>query len=162
MKKRFSMLHMIIIMASTALITVSVVFAVLLYSGVFGQKYTISFSASEVTADNVNKFNQVKELLKRDYYKAVDENVLLEGAVAGLAESLDDPYTTYFNKDQMKSFMEKSDGSYVGIGVSVNSDENGILTVIEPMVDSPAEKAGLKKGDKIVTVDDTDVTAIKD
>ncbi|NTV90748.1 MAG: S41 family peptidase, partial [Clostridiales bacterium] len=52
--------------------------------------------------------------------------------------------------------------SYVGIGVSVNSDENGILTVIEPMVDSPAEKAGLKKGDKIVTVDDTDVTAIKD
>ncbi len=153
---------MSIIMAATALVTAAIVFAVLLFSGFFGPKYVISFDPEDVSAENVSKFNQVKEMLKDEFYQDVDENTLLEGAVGGLAESLKDPYTVYFNKEQMQSFLEKSEGSYVGIGISVNTDENGILTVVEPMPESPAEAAGLKKGDKIVKVDDTDVTALKD
>jgi carboxyl-terminal processing protease len=58
--------------------------------------------------------------------------------------------------------MEKSEGSYVGIGVTVNTDANGLLTVIEPFENSPAEEVGIKQGDKIVKVDNTDVVAIRD
>lgn len=123
---------------------------------------TVSFDPKVVEPVNVRKFNEVRKILKERYYQEVDENKLVEGAIAGMAESLGDPYTVYFNKEQMKSFMEKSEGSYVGIGVSVIMDNNGILTVVEPFEDSPAQKAGLMQGDKIIKVDDKDVTGIKD
>jgi carboxyl-terminal processing protease len=125
-------------------------------------RYVISFNADEVSYKNVSKFNQVRNILKNDYYKPVDENIMLEGAISGLADSLEDPYTVYFDTDQMKSFMEKSEGSYVGIGVTVNVDEKGLLTVIEASEDSPAKHAGMMQGDKIVKVDDVDVTTLSD
>lgn len=142
----------------TAIICAGVFFAIRF----FNPDYEISFDPKSVSISNINKFNQVRSILKNDYYQKVDENDLIEGAVGGLADSLKDPYTVYFNKEQMKSFMEKSEGSYVGIGISVNSDENGLLTVIESFEDSPAQKAGIIKGDKIIKVDDEDVTAIRD
>ena len=125
-------------------------------------RYNIAFDAKTVNIENVRKFNQVKEILKNDFYKGTDENKLLEGAIGGLADSLADPYTVYFNKEQMTSFMEKSEGSYVGIGVTINPDDNGILTVVEPFDKSPAQIAGVMQGDKIVKVDDKDVTTIGD
>jgi carboxyl-terminal processing protease len=150
------------IVVATAIITVCAT-AIVFYSiDNLNSRYIISFSADEVNYKNVSKFNQVRNILKNDYYMPVDENTILEGAIAGLAESLDDPYTVYFNTEQMKSFLEKSQGSYVGIGVTVNVDEKGLLTVIEASEDSPAKQAGMMQGDKIVKVDDTDVTNISD
>lgn len=128
----------------------------------FNPNYAIQFSSDNVDYENVKKFSRVKSLLKEYYYKDVNENEMLEGAIAGLTEALQDPYTVYFTKDQMKQFIEKSQGSYVGIGVVVTMGEDGILTVVEPFEDSPALKAGITKDDKIVKVDDTDVTAIRD
>lgn len=128
----------------------------------FGNRYNISFDQSKVSADNVKKFSQVQGLLESKYYESVDENKLLEGAISGMADSLNDPYTVYFSKDQMKSFMEQTDGSYVGIGVSITMDNSGLLTVVEPFEDSPALAAGVKKDDKIIKVDDKDVTTIRD
>jgi carboxyl-terminal processing protease len=58
--------------------------------------------------------------------------------------------------------MEKSEGSYVGIGISVNIDSDGLLTIIEPFEGSPAKSAGMKQGDRIIKVDGKDVTAIRD
>jgi len=128
----------------------------------FGHRYNISFDQSKVSSDNVKKFGQVQSLLESKYYEDVDENKLLEGAISGMADSLNDPYTVYFNKDQMKSFTEQTDGSYVGIGVSITMDNSGLLTVVEPFEDSPALAAGIKKDDKIIKVDDKDVTTIRD
>lgn len=162
MDKKFSLRQVIIISAAA-----SVLIAALLIGGYAGWRflnpeYAVNFDPDAVKYDNVKKFDQVRSILKRDYYQSVDENVLVEGAVSGLADSLKDPYTVYFNKDQMKSFMEKSEGSYVGIGVSVNTDSNGILTIVEPFENSPAKLAGLKQGDKIIKVDDKDVTSLRD
>ena len=95
---------------------------------------------------NVKKYKEVYNLLRKYFYKEVDENVLLEGSIAGMANALEDPYTVYFPKEQMELFMERSRGSYVGIGVTVNMPEDGILTVVEPFEDSPAMKAGMKMG----------------
>lgn len=145
----------------------SILSASILAAGYAGWRYlnprfTVNFDPASVKYDNIKKFSQVRDILKQDYYKKVDENILVEGAVSGLADSLRDPYTVYFSKDQMKSFMEKSQGSYVGIGVSVNTDSNGVLTIVEPFENSPAKLAGLKQGDKIIKVDDKDVTALRD
>ncbi len=162
MEKKYSKRQM------SFIVTVAVILSICMTSAAFYMIYTwktryiISFDADSVRYENVSKFNQVRAILKEDYYLEVDENDLLEGAVSGLAAALKDPYTVYFNKEQMTRFMEKSTGSYVGIGVSVNSGEDGLLTVVEPFNKSPAEEAGIKKGDKIVRVDDKDVTDIRD
>lgn len=162
MDRKFSLRQMTVIVAAAVILAICATTAVFVLADMNRNRYVISFDPESVSYNNVNKFNQVRNILKEDYYQQVDENALLEGAVSGLAESLKDPYTVYFNKDQMKSFMEKSEGSYVGIGVTVNTDNNGLLTIIEPFEDSPAQQVGMKKGDKIVKVDDTDVTAIRD
>ncbi|AEV67221.1 S41 family peptidase [Acetivibrio clariflavus] len=128
----------------------------------FNPNYAIQFDSSKVDYENVKKFARVRNLLKEYYYKDVNENKMLEGAISGMTEALEDPYTVYFTKDQMKQFMEKSQGSYVGIGVVVTMGEDGILTVVEPFEDSPALEVGIAKDDKIVKVDDKDVTTIRD
>ncbi len=162
MDKKFSIRQVAAIVMTAVVITACLTVMTLHSLNSIKNRYVISFDADEISYENIRKFNQVRNILKKDYYLEVDENQLIEGAVAGLAESLNDPYTVYFDKDRMKSFLEKSEGSYVGIGVTVNVDEKGLLTVIEPGEDSPAAEAGMKKGDKIVKVGDTDVTAISD
>ncbi|NLO38377.1 MAG: S41 family peptidase, partial [Ruminiclostridium sp.] len=81
-------------------------------------KYSIQFS-QDVSRENIINFNQVKSMLMKNYYQPVDENVLLEGAIQGMAEAMDDPYTVYYTPDQMKDFKEKAGGTYVGIGVTM-------------------------------------------
>ncbi len=162
MEKKYSTRQVAAIVAVTVAFSICIT-AIALYSFILvGNRYTISFNADEVKYQNVTKFNQVRNILKSDYYKDVDENILIEGAVSGLAQSLKDPYTVYFNKDEMRTFMEKSEGSYVGIGVTVNTDENGVLTVVEPFENSPAAVAGMRKGDKIIKIDDTKVDSLGD
>ena len=79
-----------------------------------------------------------------------------------MAQAVDDPYTVYYTAEQMKDFMEKQSGNYVGIGVTVYMDENDLLTVSETFAGSPAKEAGMRIGDKIIKVDGEDVTSIKD
>ncbi|MGI6668410.1 MAG: S41 family peptidase [Acetivibrionales bacterium] len=162
MDRKFSIRQVAAIV--TAAVTAAVCLTIFLFFTVnsFSKRYIISFDADSVNYKNISKFNRVREILKKDFYRNIDENKMIEGAINGLVESLNDPYTVYFNKDEMKAFMEKSQGSYVGIGVTVNVDENGLLTVIEPFENSPAKSAGIKQGDKIIRVNDKDVTEIRD
>ena len=122
-------------------------------------QYQISFNRN-VSRENIINFNRVKTILMQTYYEAVDENKLLEGAISGMAQAVDDPYTVYYTAKQMKDFMEKQSGNYVGIGVTVYMDENDLLTVSETFAGSPAKEAGMRIGDKIVKVDGEDVTPI--
>jgi carboxyl-terminal processing protease len=124
-------------------------------------QYQISFDR-EVSRENIINFNRVKTILMRTYYQDVDENRLLEGAIHGMAQAVDDPYTVYYTAEQMKDFMEKQSGNYVGIGVTVYMDENDLLTVSETFAGSPAKEVGMRIGDKIIKVDGEDVTSIKD
>lgn len=124
-------------------------------------KYNIQFS-QDVSRENIINFNRVKSTLMQNFYQEVDEDKLLEGAIMGMAEALEDPYTVYYTPEQMSDFMEKNQGSYVGIGVTVFMDEDEILTVSETFAGSPAKEVGMRNGDKIVKVDGEDVTAIKD
>lgn len=78
------------------------------------------------------------------------------GAISGLASSFNDPYTVFFNPEENKSFNEEIKGSFEGIGAEVGI-KDGTLTVISPLKDTPAFKAGIKTGDKILKIDN-DIT----
>ncbi|ODM26628.1 peptidase S41 [Clostridium sp. Bc-iso-3] len=128
----------------------------------FNPEYAITFDKNSVDFENIQKYNEVKRLLNGYYYEEVNQNDMLEGSIAGMVDSLKDPYTVYFTKEQMKVFDENTTGSYVGIGVSLNMDEEGLLTIVEAFPESPAKDVGMMSGDKIVKVDNEDVTTIRD
>jgi carboxyl-terminal processing protease len=75
------------------------------------------------------------------------------GAIKGLAESYGDPYTTFFPPQETSDFKAEISGSFEGLGIEV-AERDGILTVIAPLKNTPAYKAGLRPGDKILKIDD--------
>lgn len=109
---------------------------------------------------DVKKYNllfQVRDALLTKYDGEIDDDELLEAAIKGMTDSLNDPYTVFMNQDEYKSFVEQSEGHFVGIGAQMAIKDDKI-TVVAPIEGSPAEKAGLKSGDIILKVDDTEIT----
>lgn len=86
----------------------------------------------------------------------VDDTLLLQGAIRGMMESLGDPHSLYMDPQETKDENAILSGEYEGIGAWVDTGEE-YLTIISPMTDSPAEKAGLLPGDKIIAVDGQDM-----
>jgi carboxyl-terminal processing protease len=84
----------------------------------------------------------------------LDYQKMVYGAIGGLLNSLDDPYSVFMEPQDSKRFLDDINGSFGGIGAEVGI-RKGILTVIAPLEGNPAQKAGLKPGDKILKVDDT-------
>ncbi|MBX7316489.1 S41 family peptidase [Clostridium chauvoei] len=119
---------------------------------------------SEVAQDlkdiqDIGKYNllfQVRDALLSKYDGEIDDEKLLEAAIKGMTSSLKDPYTVFMNSQEYKSFMEQSEGHFVGIGAQLGI-KDGNVTIVAPLEGSPAEKAGLKTGDVILKVDDKDV-----
>lgn len=89
--------------------------------------------------------------LEQDKIKAQE---MVYGAIRGLVKSLDDPYTVFFNPKETESFAEEMSGEYQGVGMVVGMKDNQ-LTVISPFKATPADRAGLKPGDRILEVDET-------
>ena len=82
----------------------------------------------------------------------MDDQKIIYGAISGMAKSLGDPYTDFFNPQQAKMFKQDLMGSFDGIGVEVAIKKDQ-LTVVTPLKDTPGERAGLKAGDQIIKVD---------
>ena len=106
--------------------------------------------------DNVN-FGLFWEVWNSVQEKYVDKNKLdpqkmLNGAISGMVNSIGDPYTVYFEPVTSKKFEEEISGAFGGIGIEIGK-KDGILTVISPIKDTPAFRAGLKAGDKIIKID---------
>ncbi len=121
-------------------------------------RYYIHFDASEVDKDNIEKFNEVRSLLQEKYLEYTNENTLLEGAIAGMAESFGDPYTRYVDKETWDLMTEDSEGEYSGVGVTITVPTvgTGILILVVNEI-GPAHEAGILPGDRVVRVDDYDV-----
>lgn len=108
---------------------------------------------------DVSKFKklfQVRDVLYKLYDGEINEDTLVEGAIKGMTNSLNDPYTVFMNKKEFSDFNERNEGNYVGVGLQVAAKDEDIV-VIAVFNDSPAEKAGIKPGDKIKKVAGTDV-----
>lgn len=75
------------------------------------------------------------------------------GAIEGLADSFGDPYTVFMRPEDAKAFAEDIAGNFSGVGMEIGLDKDGVLTVISPLKGTPAERAGILSGDKILTID---------
>ncbi len=106
-------------------------------------------------------FWRVWELLKEKYVdkSSLDAQQMVYGAIKGMVKATGDPYTTFFDPKETKSFSEDIQGSFEGIGAELGVKDE-ILTVIAPLEDSPAQKAGLRSGDKILKIGDKSTTDI--
>ncbi|MFC3886558.1 S41 family peptidase [Bacillus songklensis] len=98
------------------------------------------------------KIRQAYDLISTQYYKDVDKDKVLDGAIQGMVETLKDPYSVYMDKETSEQFTQSLDSSFEGIGAEVSMVE-GKVTIVAPFKDSPAEKAGLKPNDQIVRID---------
>lgn len=105
----------------------------------------------------MRKLLGIKEFLEDYYYKEIDRGKLEEGAIRGMLQSLEDPYTVYMTREEYEDFMVHTTGTYGGIGIVVEKGEDGYITIVAPIEDTPGERAGLKAGDKIIKVDGKDV-----
>lgn len=90
--------------------------------------------------------------------KINDQNRIY-GAISGLMDSLEDPYSVFFSPDEAKAFEEEIAGNFIGIGMEVGLKDK-ILTVIAPLKDTPAYRANIKPGDKILKIDKTVTTGL--
>ncbi len=105
----------------------------------------------------------LETLIDEYYYKDVDTQTLVNGALKGMVSALDDPYSVYYTEDEYKAYNEKNDGTFVGIGALVSKDsETGYLKVVKVYTGAPAETAGLKEQDLITRIDNVDVQNVRD
>ncbi len=106
------------------------------------------------------KLATVKEYIETYYYQDTDEDKMLEYAIQGMLSSLDDPYTFYYNEQAWSDMWEDDEGVYAGVGLQLLGNyETNVVTVTQVFKDTPAEGAGVRKGDQLIRVDDIDVDA---
>lgn len=146
---------MLIILTSfiTVIITISV----------FNKNYTETNYQTEVVSSSLN--DDIKKIKKKidEYYlwnNEIDENKMKTSAIQGFVDGLGDEYTEYIPKEEMEEYKENISGSFIGIGIYMIADENlGRVVVYYPIQGSPAEKAGIKSGDLIISVDGIEYTS---
>lgn len=110
---------------------------------------------SEYSASAVEK---AVNIVEQFYYEDIDDAVLYKGALEGMISALDDEYSWFVDEESFKELQEETQGEYTGIGVTVSIDDiDETITVIAPIEDTPAFKAGIKPGDKIIAIDGTRV-----
>ena len=96
-------------------------------------------------------FAEVMERVKRDYVEPIDDAELLESAIRGMVAELD-AHSEYLDANEYRDIRISTTGSYSGIGIEV-AEVDGSVTVITPIAGSPAARAGIRRGDKLVAVD---------
>jgi carboxyl-terminal processing protease len=127
---------------------------------VMGERVVIAKSDYD-NLKKVEKLLGLKEHIKKNYVDGTQDDVLMDGAMKGLFEALEDPYSTYLTPSEFKSMNEMTSGSFGGIGVIVTKSEEGYITVVAPVEDTPGEKAGIKTNDKIIKVGDKDLLGME-
>ena len=99
----------------------------------------------------LQNFTKVLNLVQQYYVEEVDSKKLIYGAIKGMLRELD-PHTNFLPPDIFKDFETETSGEFGGLGIEI-SVQNGILTIISPIEDTPAWEAGIKPGDKVIAVD---------
>lgn len=104
------------------------------------------------------KMGELADLIDQYYYEGVDTDAVAEGIYMGMLRGLGDPYSNYFTAEEYSSFNESTTGIYYGIGVVLQQNaETKAVTALHVYPGTPAEEAGVKDGDMIVKIDDTEV-----
>jgi carboxyl-terminal processing protease len=100
---------------------------------------------------NLKTFNEVLDMVQKNYVEEIESKKLIDGAINGIMKSLD-PHSTYMTADMYKELEVETRGSFGGIGIEITIKKD-ILTVVSPIEDTPAFTAGIKAGDHIIQID---------
>lgn len=151
----------------------SVVFGALL--GIFIPKYCHAMPETKIIEQNkknvekgLASFNDTMELAKivetinlvmNNWVgdKEIDKDKLYKAALSGILNELEDPYSEYLSKKDLDDFNNDLNGKYVGVGMSISKKKGEYMEVVSPFIGSPAYKANIQIGDKVVKIDGKDV-----
>ncbi len=99
----------------------------------------------------IKTFNEVLDMVQKNYVEEIDSSVLIQGAINGMIKSLD-PHSAFMTPDVYKELEVETQGRFGGIGIEITILKD-VLTVVSPIEDTPAFKAGVKSGDQIIKID---------
>ncbi len=124
-----------------------IIFLILYFGKVSAQEETVY--------DKIDLFGEVLDKINREYVEEVDQSDTLDAAINGVLQSLD-PYSSYMSPKNLEEMQTETKGEFGGLGIEVGM-EAGVVKVISPLDNSPAEREGVKAGDYIVKINDTQV-----
>jgi carboxyl-terminal processing protease len=120
-----------------------------------------AFAGKEPTTLPLNELRTFAEVfgrIKQDYVDPVDDKKLITEAIKGMLSGLD-PHSDYMDAEAFKELREGTQGEFGGLGIEIGA-EDGLVKVVSPIEDTPAQKAGIKSGDLIIKIDDTPVRGL--
>lgn len=109
-------------------------------------------AAAKVPLEEIRRYVMIYNAIKQAYVDPVDDHALMQSAVRGLLLDLD-PHSAYLRKVDADDFNEFTRGAYDGVGLELQQLPEGGLRVIAPLDDSPADRAGMRSGDRIISID---------
>ena len=118
---------------------------------VFSQK-------KDVLYEKLDLFGDILGTINKEYFKQINEGEVIDGAINGMLQSLD-PYSSYMSPKTFKAMNTETKGEFGGLGIEVTM-EAGLVKVISPIDDTPADKAGIKSGDYIIKLDNKQVKGL--
>lgn len=130
-----------------------------LFAGATGAE-TVTISRKEYESLKRYKLlEEVREYIDTYYYQQPDDQAMMDGAIQGLLAGLGDGYTFYYPEEAWKKMWEDDTGKYAGIGIQLlGSPKTSAVTIVRVFRDTPAEKAGIKRGDILYKVEDIEIT----
>ncbi|MCI1858767.1 MAG: S41 family peptidase [Sporolactobacillus sp.] len=154
--KRFSGKLVAFLMAMSLIVGAAGSFAFVRLTGI-GQTAASSSKVETVTAGSGSasetaKIKAIHDLIEKDYYKKISSDRLYNGAIQGMVDALNDPFSSYMSAKTASDFTESLSSSFEGIGAEVQMVGNKV-TIVSPIKGSPAEKAGLQPNDQITAID---------
>ena len=150
MVRALAFLIVLVMIVTTVMMSLTMVFGASPY--VYGAASDVTDEATlEKELDHMaDLMAQIRELYKDE----VSYETLVNGAYQGIFEALEDPYSEYFEtREEGDAFIDQANGEFDGIGITMENDGYGRCRVVAPVAGSPAEEAGLKSGDIVVSVD---------
>ena len=115
-------------------------------------------SETPLPLSELRSFAEVFGRIKQDYVDPVEDRKLITSAIKGMLTGLD-PHSDYMDAEAFKEMKEGTQGEFGGLGIEI-STENGLIKVVSPIEDTPAQKAGIKSGDLIIKIGDTPVRGL--
>ena len=126
---------------------------------IFNKNKTVTISQEEYDRlSRYSKMDTILQYIEAWYYEEPDVDALIENATRGLLYGLEDPYTFYYNEAEWTELWEDDEGEYAGIGIEMlGNAKDYTVTITRVFRDTPAERAGIRKGDILVRVEDIEV-----
>lgn len=155
-KNPFTNVEVIFLIVVTAMLSILMTYV---FVSAFYLKEETKQKNSEDTA--LQEFIDTYQNVLDSYYEDVDEQELIDNAIKGMLSGLDDPYSTYLDKNTSSNFDATLAGTYQGVGLEVYNDQDMNIVVSRVFENSSADKAGIQAGDIIKKIDDKDLTKQK-